>query len=145
MTCQINKSEWGPALWTSLHTLSLTYPAHANAKQQQAAFELVAAIGSLLPRADCARNWHADTPELSNVAERRRIFAGRDAFARYLVTVHNRVNRRLGKPVLEYDRARAAYCPSSRFRKTLHTVLLAALVLAVLGLGIRWGIRLGRR
>ena len=110
-SCQVPKEAWGPALWSALHAMSFAYPLHANAAQKRGALEWLGSVGPLLPCPSCASNWHVETAELSNASDRERILRGRDSLSRYLVEVHNRVNRRIGKPPRGYESVRYDYCP----------------------------------
>lgn len=110
VTCEIRRADWGPSFWHALHTMSLVYPDRADAAQRKAAFDWIVAMGTLLPCPICASNWATETDELRTVALRERILAGRASLSRYLVDVHNRVNRRIGKPILSYEEALAMHC-----------------------------------
>ena len=95
----------GPPLWRSLHAITFAYPETATTEQSQSAVAFFDALVPLFPCDKCR-------PHLAAELQRhpvKDVAGGRDAFARWLVDLHNRVNARLGKPQWTFEAAAAEY------------------------------------
>ena len=95
----------GPPLWRSLHAITFAYPETATTEQSQSAVAFFDALVPLFPCDKCR-------PHLAAELQRhpvKDVAGGRDAFARWLVDLHNRVNARLGKPQWKFEAAAAEY------------------------------------
>lgn len=95
----------GPPLWRSLHAITFAYPETATTEQSQNAVAFFDALVPLFPCDKCR-------PHLAAELQRhpvKDVAGGRDAFARWLVDLHNRVNARLGKPQWTFEAAAAEY------------------------------------
>lgn len=91
-------SFWGPHAWRFLHAATFAYPETSPSPAHKQAFlELLTALPLILPCVECGSHFaveiKAHPPALEN----------RDALTRWLVDLHNRVNQRLGKPVVAYE------------------------------------------
>lgn len=88
---------WGPLQWMSLHQMARGYPQKPSAEKQAAVRAYVIALIDLLPCSICAVHWKAVAPTVNTES--------RNAFLRWTIDVHNKVNKRTGKPVLTYPEA----------------------------------------
>ena len=98
------------ALWTSLHTTSfyIDQQANDNVEAQQAFVDYVNNINLLLPCTNCAE--HVTTYLSNNPLPTPGTYSSASfPFARWVVDLHNDVNRRQGKPVVAFETARAHY------------------------------------
>ena len=96
-------SAWGPSAWKFLHTLTFAYPDNPTLEEQQSAESFFRSLGPLLPCASCREHYvneiFSRPPEVSSKA----------ALSSWLVEVHNRVNYRLGKPIISNFEAKRLY------------------------------------
>lgn len=130
---------WGPAVWTTMHIFTFSYPnAPAQIDKDQAVkfFELVPVF---LPCGICSMHFNETLKELPLTDA---VLQSRETLSRWLNTVHNRVNRRLNKREVTYNEAvdifitkgRPAAKPGLNGR---HKILIIALAVSlVLSLGI---------
>ena len=98
------------ALWTSLHTTSfyIDQQANDNVEAQQAFIDYVNNIYLLLPCTNCAE--HVTTYLSNNPLPTPGTYSITSfPFARWVVDLHNDVNRRQGKPAVAFETARAHY------------------------------------
>lgn len=98
------------ALWTSLHTTSfhIDQQANDNVDAQQAFIDYVNSIYLLLPCLNCAE--HVTTYLGNNPLPTPGTYSSTSfPFARWVVALHNDVNRRQGKPVVAFETVRAHY------------------------------------
>lgn len=100
MTTKLNISEWGPALWQSLHAISFTYPESPTPSDQSAYYNFFTALQYVIPCVKCRGHYATMLTESPIRLE------SQEALARWLVDRHNEVNVRTGKPTLRYEDVR---------------------------------------
>lgn len=125
-----NMDSWGPAGWTFLHALTFAYPNDPSPQRRQAAFDLLHALGQLLPCERCARHWSTHVSETLATPESEHL-QSRTHLSRYIVDAHNRVNRLLGKPVVPYTTVRDWYDPQLKRAHVGGEPVLVPLLLVV--------------
>lgn len=102
----VNPAKWGPSTWEVMHTITFSYPEDPSPEQQQEAISLFMSMAKMLPCDTCAAHFEqaiTETLPIQNHVD------SRDSLSRWLVEVHNLVNRRLGKPELSYEEAKEIY------------------------------------
>jgi hypothetical protein len=98
---------WGPAQWHVMHTLSFNYPLHPTRAQQRQYRAYVLSLQHVLPCRACRDNLRRNLADWPLTAAHLR---SRDSFSRYMVELHERVNRMLGKPSgLTFEEIRERY------------------------------------
>ena len=127
MTVNIDPARWGKHLWKSLHYLAYAFPMQPNTEQKQAALQMLNALSYLLPCAKCRMHYgqflQANPPDVES----------RERFARYLNTLHNSVNARLGKELIDYDPDLAYGKKGNDWTR----ILIAVVIGIVIGLLVR--------
>lgn len=92
---------WGPPMWKTLHAVSFGYPENPGPSCKNAYKDFFASLKSVLPCSPCRRHYarmiSTPTCKLSN-----KIFRNRNTLTRWLVRLHNTVNRKMRKPCLSY-------------------------------------------
>ena len=122
---------WGPSTWVSLHTMS--FSTTDDCFDAESAASHLRALVDVLPCLECRdhmrRYLNRKPPEAIDSLE---------AYQRYLVRLHNAVNRRLGKAVVSFAEASRLYADAScctvkpvRRPGTVTTVVSGATVLAM--------------
>ncbi|KPM04900.1 uncharacterized protein NH340_JMT03998 [Sarcoptes scabiei] len=93
--CPLDKDELGRSSWNLLHTMSVYYPEHPTTEEQSLMKNFIIGLARFYPCESCAKDFQADIkvdpPRTEN----------RIALSEWFCRVHNRVNRKLGKP--EFD------------------------------------------
>ena len=113
----MNRDVWGKHAWLFLHTISFAYPinkADVTPKLKKDAENLLESLKSLLPCGIC-RDHYTKMVETypPNVDDRT-------GFSKYLVDIHNKVNERLGKPIISYEKATELFAPNSVIPEELY-------------------------
>lgn len=109
---------WGKYQWTTIHFVALGYPKAPTESQKQYYFTYFSKIlPEILPCLKCRKHLkqtlqteHPMTPSA---------LANPDTLFEWTVSLHNVVNRRLGKPTLSLEEARGIYM----YRDNLHGAL----------------------
>jgi hypothetical protein len=137
----IDIRKWGPATWAFLHTYSFAYPEQPSDADKQHALSLLHTVQRSLPCHECRNHFSKTLTEFQPNLE------SRDAFSRWLVDVHNRVNVRLGKPEKRYEdvrtwqHARGTLCDAQAGSDTAMYIVLCSIAAAIVGVLV--GIAIG--
>ncbi|BES97125.1 growth factor, augmenter of liver regeneration [Nesidiocoris tenuis] len=93
--CPENRQSLGRKTWAFLHTMAAYYPKNPTSKDQQDMFSLIQLLAKFYPCPICARHFQREIqthpPDVSS----------QDALVGWFCQLHNRVNRRLGKPLFD--------------------------------------------
>jgi len=123
MSVNIDPKQWGPKLWKSLHYIAYAFPEQPTEAQQQAAQSLFQALAHLLPCAKCRTHY------ANHLAETPPQVESRQALARYVNELHNKVNEHLGKQEVAHDPKR----PYSKAGASWVPILIAVVVGILIG------------
>lgn len=90
---------WGPSAWKFLHSLTFSYPDTPTLEEQTNAEKLFTSLKYLLPCSSCRDHYIS---ELNNNPPDT---SSKLRLSSWLVDLHNRVNVRLGKPIVSMAQA----------------------------------------
>jgi hypothetical protein len=100
-------SIWGSAMWHALHTISFDYPVHPSNEQKKHYKEFIESLKYVLPCKYCRLNL---TNNLKIYPIRECHMKNRDTFSRYVYSLHEMINKMLGKKSgLSYCDVRETY------------------------------------
>ncbi len=94
----MNPHIWGPHAWIFLHSISITYPDNPDQSTQLSAKNLILSLKELLPCEHCKKNYEEHIKNLSDD-----IFTSKKKFFKFLVDLHNKVNKLNGKREYSYE------------------------------------------
>ncbi|GAB5357222.1 hypothetical protein AAMO2058_000355600 [Amorphochlora amoebiformis] len=97
--------EFHRATWTFLHTLAASYPTQPTESQRRHARNLMYSLAELYPCPDCSQHLKTE------VALKPPSVGSRNEFSLWLCGLHNRINRRLGKPLFNCSKIFAKWPP----------------------------------
>jgi hypothetical protein len=106
----IHENHWGPWGWKFLHYITFQFPEHPSLKEQESAEVFFIHLKDLLPCEKCRKHYSREI--LMHPPATR----SRTALSSWLVDLHNRINKRLKKPLFSYEQAEKEYggqCSSS--------------------------------
>lgn len=83
----INQSAWGPSMWTTMHAVTLAYPAVADEPTRAAAAAFMRSLPLLLPCGMCRR--HLAEVYAGPMPLKPAIFETREAFGQYVNDLHD--------------------------------------------------------
>jgi len=100
-------SIWGPAMWHTLHTISFDYPVHPTNEEKKHYKEFIESLKYVLPCKYCRINL---TNNLKIYPIQECHMKNRDTFSRYVYSLHEIINKMLGKKSgLSYCEVRERY------------------------------------
>lgn len=107
---------WGPDAWNTMHAITYSYPKdNPTSEEKRDMREFFEAIADVLPCFECRKHFKSmmrKYPVVEHLSSRRDL-------TRWLIDRHNDVNRRLGKPTVDYEFVDSKYsdygnvCPMS--------------------------------
>ena len=109
-------SLWGSSAWKFLHAVTFAYPESPTTHHRTAAVQLFKSLLHMLPCGECCTNYQNEFSE-ENITPHLK---SRDSLSRWLVILHNNVNRRLGKPEMTYEQVEAVYPDDNTCDLTCH-------------------------
>ena len=92
------KFNWGSHAWKFLHAVTFAYPDDPGKMTKIRYLTFFKLLRYVLPCSVCREGYSTDSHDLTLATMKNR-----DTLSRWLVTVHNRVNRRIGKKIQTYD------------------------------------------
>jgi hypothetical protein len=101
---------WGPAGWKFMHYVSMGYPTEPTNEDKTNYKLFYYSLQHILPCEKCAINYKKNIRE-SPIDEH---LVNRDSLVKWLIDIHNKVNRETGKSELSYDEAILIYSHEER-------------------------------
>ena len=99
-------TNWGPAGWKFMHTITFAYPIKPTLKTKMRYMSFFKSIKYVLPCPVCRAGYAKNVKSLSLKNMRNT-----ETLSRWLVGVHNQVNFKLGKRLYGYNTIKKIYVP----------------------------------
>lgn len=90
---------WGPHFWFTLHTIAITYPQHPNDVVKKKYYEFIQNLPLFLPNSKMSNDLVAYLDEFPVTP----YLDSRMSFMKWIHFLHNKINMKLGKEVIEFD------------------------------------------
>jgi len=90
---------WGPHYWFVLHTISLQYPTMPNETTKKKYYDFIQNLPIFIPDSEIGNQFseyldkYPVTPYLDS----------RESFIKWMNFIHNKINIKLGKPIISID------------------------------------------
>lgn len=126
---------FGPALWTTLHTLALTYPTQPDQATQDSMRSFLTSLQTLLPCPECRKHYvaHMTANDVQGALHNK------DALHHWVVDLHNSVSRRLMKPEWNADKVAHHYSYAyPHHHVKMHYAAGGAFVAVVVLIALAW-------
>ena len=95
----MNPKFWGPHGWYFLHSITMHYPKNPSEQEKQIYFNFFKSLENVLPCEKCAYNYSQNLKKLPLEPA----LENRDKLVRWLIGVHNEVNKETGKREYSYE------------------------------------------
>jgi hypothetical protein len=95
----LNPKIWGPHYWFVLHTITLQYPTMPNETTKKKYYDFIQNLPLFIPNPEIGNQFaeyldkYPVTPYLDS----------RESFIKWMNFIHNKVNIKLGKPILSIE------------------------------------------
>ena len=121
-------NSWGPGAWTLLHTISFTYPVTPSIKERQNMYTFLMSFATVIPCVRCRTDFtDLLQSSLGKSGSSSAHLKSRDAFSKFMVDVHNSVNRRLKYKEVDYATVKRWYTQDS----STHTMIICVICIVV--------------
>jgi len=132
----VSINKWGPSVWSSMHSLSFSYPiaCEAQCNHRMAMFDFLSSLKTLIPCEEC-RSHYSEWFD-SNITLQSPALDSRENLAKSLHELHNDVNRRTGKPEQDFQSTKNLYLTSSKSCPALPNAPNATAILLVASLAL---------
>jgi len=98
----ITKDVWGKPFWFAIHVAAASYPNCPTAEQRRKKQQFYRSMVDGIPCGECAYHYLQMFEDSFDASSRYNLF-------KWTVDIHNRVNIRLGKPVMDLKDAMELY------------------------------------
>ena len=105
----ISISKWGPGGWNFLHAVSFTYPEVPSHTDKQEMLQFLFSFTNVIPCLRCRRDFKQMLNKYLNEGIHSEHLKSRDKLSRFVVQVHNKVNKKLFKKELSYEKVVQLY------------------------------------
>ena len=95
----MNPKFWGPHGWYFLHSVTMHYPKNPSEQEKQIYFNFFKSVENVLPCEKCAYHYSKNLEKLPLEPA----LESRDTLVRWLISVHNEVNKETGKREYTYE------------------------------------------
>jgi len=94
-----NNNVWGPSAWTFLHTVTYNYPENPSGNDKKNYHNFFMNLQHVLPCKKCQAHYTENIQkyDLNNSLDNR------DDLVKWLIDIHNEVNKDMGKRVWSYS------------------------------------------
>ena len=106
---------WGPSFWFTLHNGAARYPIKASPICAERMKGFIMGMPVMIPCEKCQD--HATAHIEQNYHRMNEIVSGREQLFNFFVSFHNYVNKRYGKPEMDYKKAYDLYTSSTNVTK----------------------------
>lgn len=132
-------SRWGPVYWKYLHMIANEYPDNPNRTDINNHYALIQSFIHTIPCPKCKQ----DMRKLVNNTQLKIALQRKLSCAKYLWDIHNKVNKKLGKPLLSFHNFKGLYNQSRparywvKHRNAIKNILICILLATVVFLYTR--------
>lgn len=95
----LSTKEWGPSLWSILHTIAKLYPNNPSVKDKNMAFQLTKYLALIIPCKTCQKHY------IQNYTRYKPEFSSGSKFFKWTVKIHNLVNKKNNKHQINNEKA----------------------------------------
>lgn len=122
---------FGPSTWKTLHYIAYGYPEIASPALQQKTLQFIDALPYLLPCEACGEHLFEN---LKNSPPNEAVKT-RDGMINYFHSLHNVVNRQLGKPILSREESEVQLFTNSGENGKINYMMLLGILLIGVAIG----------
>ena len=123
-----NNNIWGPPAWTFLHTVTYNYPENPTDNDKRNFYNFFMSLQHVLPCNKCKAHYQQNIQkyDLSESLD------SRENLVKWLIDLHNVVNRDNGKPVWSYSEVYNKYREMYNQTNIYNNIIIFVIILIVL-------------
>lgn len=128
----MNPDIWGPHAWIFLHTITLAYPQNPTYVDKSNYKLFFNNLGSILPCDKCKIHYKENLQTFPLTDD---ILDSKDKLVKWLINIHNNVNKRNNKKMMSYDSVLDKYYhmykPKSNYMYLVYFVVFILLLIGI--------------
>jgi hypothetical protein len=128
----MNPKIWGRHIWKSLHLISLGYPSKPEIKDKKDYYAFFMNVGNVLPCETCRNNYYKHLKELPLDDA---VMSSKEALVKWVIDLHNIVNRDLGKKIIPYPDALILISENKDYKELVYYVSIFFVILILVYAG----------
>ena len=101
----LSSDVWGPKFWFFLQTVAMTYPEQPDARSKKKYYDLIQNFPMFLPNKRMGKEFSKKLNEFPITP----YLSSRLSFQKWVHFMHNKLNKQLGKPELNFHRGLEKY------------------------------------
>lgn len=137
MSININPSLWGSSAWRFMHYITLSYPDNPTKQDKQNIYTFFIVTQKLLPCEKCRNEF--DNKLKENPLDDD-VLSSRTNLVKWLLLLHNNVNKSLGKDTMSYDQFINTYTVTNNsdysshdiFNMSLSAIMICFIIIIIL-------------
>ena len=98
-----NNNIWGPPAWIFLHTITFNYPNNPSEQDKQNYYNFFDSLKYVLPCDKCKKHYKENSRDLKDNLN------SRDDLVKWLIDIHNEVNKSNNKRIYSYEEVNNIY------------------------------------
>ena len=99
----MKNSQWGPAAWLFLHSVSFQYPENPTVQDKNNYKIFFESLQNILPCPNCREHYQ------KNIQENPMNLESRESLIKWVIDLHNAVNKKNSKKEYSYDEVKDLY------------------------------------
>lgn len=101
----MNTSVWGPTMWKTLHLITFSYPEKPSFVQRKQFYDFFNNLRYIIPCVYCRKNYieHLNEIPIEPYLDNNQLLI------KWLIDIHNLVNKKLNKPMKSYSEVFSIY------------------------------------
>ena len=120
-----NNNIWGPQAWTFLHTINFNYPENPTNRDKHNYFNFFYSLKHVLPCETCKKHYEENSTDLENNLDNR------DELVKWLIDIHNNVNKTNNKKIYTYDEVYNEYNQLYEQTNTINNMIIFVIIIIV--------------
>ena len=123
-----NNNIWGPPAWTFLHTVTYNYPENPTDDDKRNFYNFFMSLQHVLPCNKCKAHYRQNIQkyDLSESLD------SRENLVKWLIDLHNNVNKDNGKPIWSYSEVYNKYREMYNQTNIYNNIIIFTIILIVL-------------
>ena len=97
---------WGPSAWRFIHSVSFSYPNNPTQEEKKRYVDFILNLQHILPCYQCRENLNKNLRTLNFNSNHMK---NTQTFSKFVVDLHNLVNKEIGKPLKTYEEVKRTY------------------------------------
>ena len=123
-----NNNIWGPPAWTFLHTVTYNYPENPTEDDKRNFYNFFDSLQNVLPCEKCKEHYKQNIQKY----DLKNSLGSREDLVKWLIDLHNDVNRDNGKPVWSYSEVYNKYGEMYNQINIYNNIIIFVIILIVL-------------